>query len=776
MIYYAVEKNEEGLFLVEKTYDPNFALKTESSFAQCNGYIGVRASFDCKVLNENRGMFIGGLYQTAEKNEVAELVNCPDLTEVQLSLEGEKFSFESCTVENYDRRLNIYTGELNITATCTLKNGVTIKVESKRFVSDVNCHLFCQTFAVTPLNQDVAALELVSGINGQITNSGVSHFNQIECRVYDKKYMSLTGCLKEDSLHLFCGTGISGGSIQSQSNFVLKRRSIYESACLMVEKGQTMIFSKISYIDVSKTQRYECVEKRIGCLKNCLSKGYRKLYEEHKESMQKFWRYAKISIDGATPEEEAAISFAQYHLKGMTPRETSLYSVAAKGLTGEGYKGHVFWDTEIFVLPFFLYLFPNQAKNLLLFRYRGLPQAREKAQQFGCSGVMFPWETAKNGFEETPLYAQLNIHTGKANRVWSGIKECHVTADIAYAVWNYYTLTNDTEFMLKYGSQIIFESAIFWVSRAVYVRESESYVIRDVIGPDEYDEHVDNNAYTNYMAWFCVKLAVHILKNLKTNHPEQLDRLGKELELEKHEPVWKDFVEKIYLPQPGDRHIIPQDDSFLSKKELPDIQKYRDSKVKQSILLDYSRDEVVNMQVLKQADVVMIFNLLPNLFRREVMRDNIIFYEERTLHDSSLSHGAYAQACANIGFSEQAYTFFKEAMEIDINDNPYDSTDGIHSASLGGVWNCVVCGFAGVSHGEGTLRISPALPAAWKSMNFYLKIQNTYLHISLSDCRIEIKCGQPLQTNIFVEIYGRKYELHDCLTVQAPKTDERLSE
>ncbi len=777
MIYYAVEKNEEGLFLVENTYDPNFALKTESSFAQCNGYIGVRASFDCKVLNENRGMFVGGLYQKAGKSEVAELVNCPDLTELQLYVEGEKFSFDSCSVQEYSRRLNIYTGELNISAICALKNGTLIKVRSRRFASDVNCHLLCQTVSVTPLNRNVESLELISGINGQITNSGVSHFKQIECRVYDKKYMCLKGHLKEDTLHLLCATSLSGGSLQSQPGFTLKSRSIYESSRLAVEKGQTMVFSKFSYIDTSETQGFDCVKEKIEYLGNCLSKGYRELYEEHRKAMNQFWKYAQISIDGAAPEEEAAIAFAQYHLKGMTPRNTSSYSVAAKGLTGEGYKGHVFWDTEIFVLPFFSYVFPDQAKNLLLFRHRGLPQAREKARQFGCEGAMFPWETARNGFEETPLYAQLNIHTGKANRVWSGIKECHVTADIAYAVWNYCTVTNDTEFMLKYGNQIIFESAAFWVSRAVYVAEKDCYVIRDVIGPDEYDEHVDNNAYTNYMAWFCVKLAIDRLECLKAGYPEQFHQMVQDLKLDRQEPVWKDFVEKIYLPQPNSHNIIPQDDSFLSKKELSNIEKYKNSKHKQSILMDYSRDEVVNLQVLKQADVVMLFNLLQNLFSREVMRKNISYYEERTVHDSSLSYCVYAQACANSGFADHAYAFFKKAMEIDINDNPYDSADGIHSASLGGVWNCVVFGFAGVSWREGILRISPALPHTWNSMEFYIKIQDACLHVNLSNSIIELKCDRPLNADIFVEINNQRYELHDCLTVRLTKTDKgNLSE
>lgn len=766
MIYYNVEKNEEGLFLVENRYDPKFALKTESSFAQCNGYFGVRASFDCKVLNENRGMFVAGFYNKAYENEVSEFVNCPDLTEIQLYLEGEKFSFDSCTVKEYDRRLNVYTGELSISAICELKCGLEVKLESKRFASDDNFHLLCQKFSVTPLNREVKSIEIISGINGQITNSGVSHFKQTECRVYNKRYMSYIGCTGEGILQLISGISIHGGTFISPPKHVLKRRSIYEIDRVAALKNQTVVYEKYSYIDTPKTQECCDTDKKIEFIECFISNGYQKNYEDHKRSMYGFWKHAGISIEGISLEEEAAIRFAQYHIKGMTPRNTCSYSMGAKGLTGEGYKGHVFWDVEIFILPFLLYVFPESARNHLLFRYNGLPKAREKAMQFGYEGAMFPWETAKTGTEETPQYAQLNIHTGKANKVWSWIKECHITADIAYAVWKYYMLTNDHEFMVNYGNEIIFEAAAFWVSRAEYDKERDAYFIKDVIGPDEYDEHVDNNTYTNYMAWYCVKTAIYIMEHLKENQPDQYQKLNDKLNLEKKEAAWIDFVNKTYLPKPDDRQIIPQDDSFLSKKELPDIERYKSSKIKQSILLDYSRDEVVNMQVLKQADVVMLFNLLPHLFDSETVKKNIIFYEKRTIHDSSLSYCAHAQACAKFGMADKAYEFFKKAMEIDINDNPYDSTDGIHAASLGGIWNCVVLGFAGISMKEGTLSIRPMLPQAWKSMKFYIMVRGTYIHINLSRSAVELKCEKPLDDKIPVEVFGHRYELKDCLNLR----------
>lgn len=764
MMYYKPEKDEEGLYLTEETYDPRYTLKTESVFAQCNGFFGVRASCDCRVLDENRGMFVGGLYGRAYESEAAELVNCPDLTEVRLTLDGEAFSLDRCRIETFRRRLNLLTGELQISAECEINSGIRLRLESRRFASRSNPHLYCQNFCVTPLNRDVALLEFVSGINGQVTNSGVSHFRRMECRVFEEKIMSLEAFLDDGCLRLLCGIAVVGGRPVRRPVFGLKRRGICETDAVSAERNQTVSFTKYSYVGTGRPDGDEG-HQAVRLLLACMADGYRKLYTEHKGSMDGFWKEARIQIDGATPEEEAAVCFAQYHLMGMTPRGTSAYSVAAKGLTGEGYRGHVFWDTELFILPFFLYVFPEQAEDLLIYRFNGLPGAREKAAKAGFRGAMFPWEAAKDGREETPAFAQLNIRTGKANPVWSGLEENHVTADIAYAVWNCFSLTGDRKFMTKYGVSIILEAAEFWVSRAEYDPERDRCVIRNVIGPDEYDEHVDNNAYTNYMACFCVKTALRLLDTMRAS-PE----LRKEADwscLEKREPAWRDFVRKIYLPKPDKQGIIPQDDAFLQKPKLPGIEKYRASKLKQSILLDYSRDEVVGMQVLKQADLVMLFAMFPDLFSRDVMEKNLDFYEACTIHDSSLSYCAHAQVCAQIGLTEKAYAFFRKAMEVDLCDNPLDSADGVHAAALGGIWLCVVQGFAGISYLEGVLRVSPSLPAAWNSMRFRIHVRGTRLKVKILKSGVEIACETPPDAPLDVEVYGKRYRLQDSLRIAA---------
>ncbi|HSP47686.1 MAG TPA: beta-phosphoglucomutase, partial [Clostridiaceae bacterium] len=425
------------------------------------------------------------------------------------------------------------------------------------------------------------------------------------------------------------------------------------------------------------------------------------------------------------------------------------------------------------ILPFFLHSFPDVARDLLTFRYHGLEGARRKARTYGYDGAMFPWEVTDDGEEETPLYAALNIHTGNAAKVWSGVQEHHVTADIAYAVWDYYLLTADESFMMNHGYRILVETALFWVSRAVYREELGRYEILGVIGPDEYTEHVDNNAYTNHMAHFCVRTALAGLERLREKDPSGYQELTQELELEKGKAGMSDFVEKLYLPEPNEDGIIPQDDTFLTKTRLENISKYRESQLRQAILKDFSRDEVVEMQVLKQADVVMLLNLFPDLFPPYVVRKNVEFYEERTIHDSSLSYSAHAQAMAAIGDREAALSFFHKAMETDLSNNPLDSRDGIHSAALGGIWNSVVFGFAGFTHDEEGIRLSPQLPDHWNSITFRSWVRGCQLQIRVAKDAVSIDCVTACPEGVKVRIQDRTYRLEGNLHVELGKHEEK---
>ena len=716
MIYYGTEEKEKekGFRFYEPERNPDYNKKTEAVFAQCNGFLGVRASFETKQLDESRGTFICGLYHKAGIHEVTELVNCPDVTEFRIRINGENLRLDSCCLTEYERSLYTRYGELESRIGCEMKSAGGVHLTARRFASADNRRLFCHQLEISC--EEGGVLELSTGINGQITNSGVAHFDRMEARVFEHCRMFLEcGC--DDGQILSVMTVCSTGESRESAAFHLERRAVYQDFKKELQPGEVWTISKYTLFDVEnrkessgKTDGQVLVEM-TDVLAEALKAGYGELNRRHRDAFERFWDMAAIEITGAAKEERAAVEFAEYHLAGMVPWEGDSCSIAAKGLTGEGYKGHVFWDTEIFIMPFFIQMFPETARNLLLYRYRGLAGARKKAEEYGYSGAMYPWEAAASGEEETPLYAAIDIHTGKAAKVWSGIKEHHVTADIIYGLISYYRATGDRNFMDQYGCRMILETAVFWYSRAVWNGDKRRFEIRDVIGPDEYTEHVDNNAYTNYMAFENVKAAGQVLASWDNPLADSCRKEG-----------WSErfdhFLRHLYLPEPNEEKLIPQDDTFLSKKKLSNIEKYRNADVRQLILKDYSRNQVVDMQVLKQADVVMLLELLPERFDAETVKKNVEYYEALNTHDSSLSLCAHAEAEAVIGEMDKAVGFFHQAMEIDLGMSYKDSAEGIHAASLGGIVNCILRGFAGIKTDGNMFRFTPHLPDHWQSIRF----------------------------------------------------------
>ncbi|MBT9774942.1 glycoside hydrolase family 65 protein [Clostridium sp. MCC353] len=738
MIYYRIEEGKDGFRFCEPERNPDYNRKTESVFAQCNGYLGVRASFETKQLEESRGTFIGGLYHRAGAHEVTELVNCPDVTEFRIRLNGKSLYLDTSRLISYERSLHTRYGELESRIECSMdsnQDAGKICIRSKRFASMQNKNLFCHQFSISCEKGGI--LELSTGINGQAVNSGVSHFDRVEARVFENSRMFMEcGC--EDGQILSVMSRCTQKGKNQAVSFHLERRSVWQDFKGKLEPGETCTICKYTLFDTSGAGR-----DLAHVLNEASSAGYEELYQRHRESFDRFWDMASIKIGGASKEERAAVEFAEYHLAGMAPWESCDYSVAAKGLTGEGYKGHVFWDTEIYIMPFFTMMFPEVTRNLLLYRYKGLTGAREKAREYGYLGAMYPWETAVTGLEETPLYAAMDIHTGKAAKVWSGIKEHHVTADIIYGLLEYFRMTGDKGFMEDYGYEMILETAMFWCSRALWNENRNRMEIRDVIGPDEYTEHVDNNAYTNYMAYENVKAARQVLETWNSGRADACRKQG-------WETAFDNFLKHIYLPGPNEDHIIPQDDTFLSKKKLPDIQIYREGDVRQLILKDYSRSQVVDMQVLKQADVVMLLELLPDYFDSETIKKNVEFYEALTTHDSSLSQCAHAEAEALAGELDLAAGFFEKAMEIDLREGYKDSADGIHAASLGGILNCVLRGFAGLRSSDTGVNACAHLPEHWKSIECSVMDHGVRKRIRVTKDGAEITAGDRDETGIYI--------------------------
>ena len=399
-----------------------------------NGYLGVRAVHEEKYRNQDRGFFVRGIFDRTIGTEAAELVNLPDITEQELRINGEIFSLNSPQVRDYQRSLDLSTGELNRSLKWQTEQGDWFKITNKRIVSQKNKEQIAFQLIVEPLSGS-AEISIKTGIDGQVSNGGNQHLIERDIRVYDERLLVAEYETIESHLTVGLAMRLNKSGIISAKN--RKIQTNIQESC---QKNDSFVFEKVAYI-YSSLEADDPLESAKKAAAQEIS--YEKIAKETKKSWHDFWSEHRVVVNSQNAFDQLALDFACYHLQIMTP-DDSQFSVAAKGLTGEGYKGHVFWDTEIFILPFFLHNEPDTAKKLLKYRFFRLAGAKEKARQNNYRGALFPWESALTGYEETQKYAAINIRTGKRQIISSAVAEHHIVADIAYAVMDLYQATAQT--------------------------------------------------------------------------------------------------------------------------------------------------------------------------------------------------------------------------------------------------------------------------------------------------------------------------------------------
>ncbi|NHV89104.1 glycoside hydrolase family 65 protein [Cronobacter dublinensis] len=687
--------------LVEARFDPHYHNKYATLMAAGNGALGVRATHEEAYTTQTRGMYLAGLYHRAGEGETTELVNLPDLVGLEIELNGELFSLLSGEILGYHRELCFARGELTRVVDWRSAQGQRFTIKSTRFVSAQRLGLFCLRLAITP-HDDMATVRVVTGIDATQTNSGRQHLAERELRVLDNRYLQGRYRTLDNNadVTLCCACQVSP---QAQVSFSAKNRRLLQHSQQTLPAGASFTLEKCAWVSATPDgpDDNDAAQSLIR-LRECAAAGYDALLAESLQTRRAWWQRARVEVESDSSQDQQALDFALYHLHAMTPRHDERSSIAAKGLTGEGYKGHVFWDTEVFLLPFHLHTAPDVARQLLRYRWLNLAGAKRKAAGGGWQGALFPWESARSGDEETPPFAAINIRTGLRQKVASAEAEHHLVADIAWAVAAYGQATIDASFMAQEGRELLEETARFWLSRAQEV--NGRLEMHDVIGPDEYTEHINNNAYTSYLAHYNVALALDARR--RVGGPD--DGFIAQCE---------DFLARLFLPAPRPDGVIAQDDTFFSKPTI-DLTRYRAQAGSQSVLLDYSRAEVNEMQILKQADVVMLLYMLPWRFDNAIVAANLDYYEPRTIHDSSLSKAIHGIVAARCGRHDEAYRFWRAGCDIDLGDAPHSSDDGIHAAATGAIWLGAVQGFAGVSVHNGELHVTPSLPRQWQRLAF----------------------------------------------------------
>ncbi len=776
MMKYDLGKNEFKNWIVsEIKFEEKYIGKTEAIFALGNGYIGLRSANEERYLNEKRDLFISGTFNKANKNEVTELPNVADVTEIEIFINGKHLMLNASNNKEYVKYLNLKTGELNRTFVYLDEEGNKYSLKFNRFVAQDRLHVIVNRVEITPLSK-TANIRFISGINGQVTNTGSQHFNEGEKRVYEYKYIQMLQETSESCITFIQNSAhniyINGDKIEEKPELSIDRRKVTISNNYDLTQGQTLVIEKFSNIYTTRDTTSENLtieqirDASLDEIKEISNMSYEILFNSNKEVWSNYWNDQNIVIEG-NDYDQLAIRFAQYHLKVMTPSHDNRCGIAAKGLSGEGYKGHSFWDTEIFILPFYTYSKPEIARKLLEYRYLSIGGARKKAKDNGYEGAMYPWESAwlEDG-EVTPVWGAVDIVTGKSTKIWSGFIEQHITSDITFAIWQYYMVTNDEDFMEKYGYEIMFDTAIFWASRLERDEIKQRYHINEVIGPDEYKEHVDNDAFTNWLAYWTIETAINYYNKLKESDSEVIRKLESKLSLQNVMENWTSKLPKIYLPEPRDLdNVIPQNDTFLSLEDI-DLTKYKNQEHIGSMFKDYNLDQVNKIQVVKQADVVMLLYLLEHKFSKEVKKANYDYYEKRTLHDSSLSLSTHSILASDIDEKDLAYKLFQEATKIDLGENMKTSDHGIHAASLGGLWQIVVNGFGGVRMVGGNLRINPKLPENWSRLSFSFMWKGNKLDIELTKEGIKIEVKDEMLEEIEILVYDKKYVLNQILKIK----------
>ncbi len=432
---------------------------------------------------------------------------------------------------------------------------------------------------------------------------------------------------------------------------------------------------------------------------------------EHRDAWLARWQASDLLIEG-DPAAQRALRFAIYHLLSAANPQDDRVSIGARGLSGTSYKGHVFWDTDIFMLPFFILTYPDAARALAMYRYHTLAQARAKAARLGYRGALYAWESADSGEDVTPPFVVTS--DGQVVRILTGEQEQHISADVAFGVWNYWQATGDDRFLVEAGAEILIETARFWASRAQ--REEDSrYHIRGVIGPDEYHETVDDNAYTNGMARWNLETAAEIANLVAERWPGPWQALSRRLGIEPEESRrWQQVARDLYTGFDERTGLFEQFRGYFDLEEI-DLATFVPRTAPMDVLV--GRERIQRSKVIKQPDVVMLVYLLWERMPPEVRKANFEYYEPRCAHGSSLSPAIHSLVAARLGDTELAQRYFRQAAEIDLDDSMGNAAGGIHAGALGGLWQATVLGFAGLRLAGERPEHRANLPPSWRSLS-----------------------------------------------------------
>jgi trehalose/maltose hydrolase-like predicted phosphorylase len=751
-------------FLTQSEWTPEKSIYFETIFTQSNGYMGVRgyteeANTGLKSFREGYLAGVFGQIDEAALKQVrvdygwpmVAMITLPELFACEIKLEGESFSLSEGTIDFFSRSLNMYNGVLSRHVSWVSPTGLRTRLLFERFLSAAEPHLGMQQVTLLPENWNGKAVLTfkLDGAYPTYFRCGDRSLPHLPEDLIENPQINL-GATGEGNLTVRAkGTGDTVGiassvagapcAMSARNSTVLKQEVVLT---LKKRESASVLHSVAVVSSRDEVEPSRVPEAATNIARDALKVGYHSSLAESEEVWRRRWAMADVTIDGPA-RDQAYLRFSSFSMLQMAPFHTDKISVPARAYAFNRYHGLYYWDSETFLLPYYLHTYPEVAKNLLNFRYRTLEGARRNARRLKAPGACFPWMTdSETGTEQAPWCI--------GDYVW------HQNADIAYAIDQYAQATGDSEFMRDKGLEMLVDTARFWMSR---LEEDKAGVVHlhNTVGPDELDQHGRDNGYTSLLARRHLQLVARWLTNLKAAEPKAAKALAEKLEIGAGEiGSWTKAAQRMAVPLVPGRNFPLQDEFLLGKKPLD--------------FKGLTADEAFAMRhthrVVKQADIIVAMYLLQEEFTVEQMRDAYDFYEPMTLHFSSLSYNTHSIIATKIGREEQAYDYFCKAAGLDLDDGRGTIDDGLHAAALGGTWQTLVYGFVGMRLLPKGISFEPRLPDAWKSVSLRILYRGYRLNLTLTHDthRLDVE-GADGEVEARVILNGETHRLQDELSV-----------
>lgn len=728
----------------------------EALFHNANGYIGIRYDLEEGYPDDdlfNRGQYINGFYDGIAVSHPEQLygfiedkqfmVDVANTQTIKIFIDGEPFSMYDGSVLNRKLSLHMDKGITVREVKWRAPSGKEVEIKITRMASFYQTSLFTIEYEITPLNfsgelviestHDVNVENYYNPMDPRSSSPCEKCLNPTNCEIRDKG--SYIGAITSQSgLQVYSGVK-NVLSVDEEPEFMVSQHT---AICVFrphISQGEKITLTK--YAVFCDSIRFpNCKERAYSEMEKAISMPLKDLYQKQKEYLDDYWENCLVEIHG-DDEANLALRYNLYQLIQSVGKDRHS-NISPKGLSGEGYEGHYFWDSEMYIQPFFTITNPEISRQLIAFRYETLEAAKENARILGHDkGSLYPWRTL-DGSESSGYFP-------------AGSAQYHINGAVAYSIVAYYLATGDDEFIKKEGAEIVFETARLWVDVANYYQGQ--FHINDVTGPDEYTCIVNNNYYTNVLAQYHLRWAVKFYETFKES-PE-LENLVYKIDLTTQElDEFALVAEKMYLPYDETLKINPQDDSFLKKSEwVPETS----IKKKTPLLLHYHPLYLYRHQICKQADTVLAHFILEDAQTDEVIRNSYDYYEKRTVHDSSLSRSIFSIMAARLGMKEKAASYFGESIKLDLLDLQGNTKDGVHTANMGGSYMVIVHGFGGFRLKESGIYFHPIVPDRWEGYSFkvcYLG-SRIFVHVGQGECRFKLERGNAQNINV----YGKEYLL-----------------